>query len=315
MTRIVFAALAAVALGGAAGVAGAGPLLTPSALAAQAETAQAADLQPIIIDIRDTGYEDGHVPGAIWTPYATFRGPSDNPGAVPDVAKLEASFEQFGLEQDQPIVIVPEGRSDSDFGAAARVYWTLKSTGFTDLAILNGGTQAWSAAGFPVETTTNNLLASDLDLSFSDRWLASAETVAATVAGSHDAVLVDARPEDFFTGRSKHDLAVKPGTLPGAASLPHGRFFPNGGPVIAPELDAGPLRQVLGLDAAPGREVVAFCNTGHWAATEWFALSELAGIEDVKLYPGSMVEWSQSGLDMENTPSLLSNLTRQIFGG
>ena len=315
MTRIVFAALAAVALGGAAGVAGAGPLLTPSALAAQAETAQAADLQPIIIDIRDTGYEDGHVPGAIWTPYATFRGPSDNPGAVPDVAKLEASFEQFGLEQDQPIVIVPEGRSDSDFGAAARVYWTLKSTGFTDLAILNGGTQAWSAAGFPVETTTNNLLASDLDLSFSDRWLASAETVAATVVGSHDAVLVDARPEDFFTGRSKHDLAVKPGTLPGAASLPHGRFFPNGGPVIAPELDAGPLRQVLGLDAAPGREVVAFCNTGHWAATEWFALSELAGIEDVKLYPGSMVEWSQSGLDMENTPSLLSNLTRQIFGG
>src|SRR5690606_3427343 len=184
MTRIVFAALAAVALGGAAGVAGAGPLLTPSALAAQAETAQAADLQPIIIDIRDTGYEDGHVPGAIWTPYATFRGPSDNPGAVPDVAKLEASFEQFGLEQDQPIVIVPEGRSDSDFGAAARVYWTLKSTGFTDLAILNGGTQAWSAAGFPVETTTNNLIASDLDLTFSDRWLASAETVAATVAGS-----------------------------------------------------------------------------------------------------------------------------------
>ena len=309
MTRIVFATLAAVALGGMAGAASAGPLLTPSALAAQTEE------QPIILDIRDTGYEDGHVPGAIWTPYATFRGPSDNPGAVPDVAKLEAAFEQFGLEQDQPIVIVPEGRSDTDFGAAARVYWTLKSTGFTDLAILNGGTQAWSAAGFPVETTTNNLLASDLDLSFSDRWLASAETVAATVAGSHEAVLVDARPEDFFTGRSKHDLAVKPGTLPGARNLPHGRFFQAGSPVIAPELDAGPLRQALGLDAAPGREVVAFCNTGHWAATEWFALSELAGIEDVKLYPGSMVEWSQSGLDMENTPSLLSNLTRQIFGG
>lgn len=309
MTRIIFAAAAAVVLGGAAGVAGAGPLLTPSALAAQTQE------QPIIIDIRDTGYEDGHVPGAIWTPYATFRGPSDNPGAVPDVAKLEAAFEQFGLEQDQPIVIVPEGRSDTDFGAAARVYWTLKSTGFTDLAILNGGTQAWSAAGFPVETTTNNLLASDLELSFSDRWLASADAVAATVAGSRDAVLVDSRPEDFFAGRSKHDLAVRPGTLPGAANLPHGRFFPNGGPVIAADLDAGPLRQALGLDAAPGREVVAFCNTGHWAATEWFALSELAGIEDVKLYPGSMVEWSQARQPMQNTPTLLGNLTRQIFGG
>lgn len=309
MTRIVFTALAAVALAGTAGAASAGPLLTPSALAAQPETGQ-----PVIIDIRDTGYEQGHVPGAIWTPYATFRGPSDNPGAVPDVARLEAAFEQFGLEPDQPIIIVPEGRSDTDFGAAARVYWTLKSTGFTDLAILNGGTQAWSAAGFPVETTTNNLLASDLDLSFSDRWLASAETVAATVAGTHEAVLVDARPEDFFAGRSKHDLAVKPGTLPGARNLPHGRFFPGGGPVIAAELEVEPLRQALGLENAPGKEVVAFCNTGHWAATEWFALSELAGIEGVKLYPGSMVEWSQARQPMENTPTLLSNLTRQIFG-
>ena len=42
----------------------------------------------------------------------------------------------------------------------------------------------------------------------------------------------------------------------------------------------------------PAGPVVTYCNTGHWSATDWFVLHELLGREDVKLYDGSMVEWS-----------------------
>lgn len=59
---------------------------------------------------------------------------------------------------------------------------------------------------------------------------------------------------------------------------------------------------------------MAFCNTGHWAATEWFALSELAGVEDAKLYPDSMVGWSQTGGEVQNTPGLVQNLLNQLRG-
>ncbi len=38
--------------------------------------------------------------------------------------------------------------------------------------------------------------------------------------------------------------------------------------------------------------MTSYCNTGHWAATDWFVLSEVLGRKDVKLYPGSMVEWT-----------------------
>lgn len=38
--------------------------------------------------------------------------------------------------------------------------------------------------------------------------------------------------------------------------------------------------------------MIAYCNTGHWAATDWFVLHELLGRKDVSLYDGSMVEWS-----------------------
>lgn len=307
MGRIILAACVATIFGGSAFAASFEPLVTSTELAAGAPA-----VQPIILDIRDTGYDQGHLPGAISAPYATVRGDKTNPGAVPDAAALEAAFEQLGLQTDKPIVIVPEGKTDSDFGAAARVYWTLKSTGFTDLTILNGGTQAWTAAGLPVETQPVTPQPTELDLTFSDEWLASTETVTQVVEGTHDAVLVDARPAEFYEGRTKHDAAVRPGTLPGAQSLPHSTFFTSGTPTIAASTDVAALKQALGIEG--GEEVVAFCNTGHWAATEWFALSELAGLDNVKLYPGSMVEYSQAELLMENVPGLLTNLTRQIFG-
>lgn len=307
MGRIILAACVASICGSGAFAATFGPLVTPTELAAEVSAAQ-----PVILDIRDAGYELGHLPGAISAPYATVRGEAANPGAVPDVAALEAAFEQLGLRQDQPIVIVPEGKTDTDFGAAARVYWTLKSTGFTDLSILNGGTQAWTAAGLPTETTPVAPKPTELDLSFSDRWLASTAAVTQVIEGEHDAVLVDARPANFYEGRAKHDAAVRPGTLPGAQSLPHSTFFTAGTPTIAPSTDVAALKRALGIEGS--KEIVAFCNTGHWAATDWFALSELAGLDNVKLYPGSMVEYSQADLPMENVPGLLSNLTRQIFG-
>jgi thiosulfate/3-mercaptopyruvate sulfurtransferase len=39
--------------------------------------------------------------------------------------------------------------------------------------------------------------------------------------------------------------------------------------------------------------MVTFCNAGHWSATDWFVLSEVLGQPNVRMYPGSMVDWTQ----------------------
>ena len=57
---------------------------------------------------------------------------------------------------------------------------------------------------------------------------------------------------------------------------------------------------------------VSFCNTGHWAATNWFVLSEMLGQPDVKLYPESMVGWSRAGLPMANVPGRLQQFWIQL---
>ena len=121
--------------------------------------------------------------------------------------------------------------------------------------------------------------------------------------------LVDSRPADFFNGDTRHQAARLPGTLKGAVNLEHSRWFVPGTSTLA---SPDEIRRVAATLPAGSEQAdtVSFCNTGHWAATNWFALSEVAGQKNVKLYAGSMVEWTQSPLAalMDNVPSRAKQL-------
>jgi len=305
----ILAPLALAAGLSAAAAAGLGPLVTAAELqAAMTDPATA----PVILDIRGAAYDKGHIEGAISAPYALFRGPASDPGQIVPVDQLEATYEKLGLELDRPVVIVAQGDTDTDFGGAARVYWTLKSSGFTQLSVLNGGEQVWVNNGLPVSTDKVEPEPTELAISWNDAWTATTPDVDAVVAGTQKAALVDARPPAFFEGKAAHPAAARPGTLPGAESYPYTNFFQSGATAITPGGDAGAIRKALGIK--DDEEVVSFCNTGHWAATNWFAMSELAGMKDVKLYPGSMVEYSQTDGKMEHVPGLVQNLLNQFKG-
>ncbi|MBC7131674.1 MAG: sulfurtransferase [Roseovarius sp.] len=268
----------------------------------------------VVLDIRsEDAYREGHVPGARNAPYGRFRGPAENPGQLVTEAHLTEVLRGLGLETDTPVVVVHQGSNQTDFGAAARVYWTLKSSGFGNLAILNGGMNAWAAANAPQETGPAPQVApSGITVQFSDRWLATREDVQAIVDGRDNAQLIDARPEAFWKGETKHAAAARPGTIPQSRYFTHDRWFGSDEPsLIKPDL-VRLLAEANGFGAED--RLVSFCNTGHWAATNWFALSELAGIEEVRLYPESVVGWSNAGMEMANVPGLLQNLLDKIMG-
>jgi rhodanese-related sulfurtransferase len=141
--KSVFAFLASLLF--ALSVSAASPLITP------------ADLQPLVasaavrvIDIRDPkSYAAAHIPGALNAPYGSWRGPASSPGELPELAKLTAQVQRLGLTPATRTVVVSSGADATDFGAAARVYWTLKVLGLKELSVLNGGVKAWAAAGLP----------------------------------------------------------------------------------------------------------------------------------------------------------------------
>jgi thiosulfate/3-mercaptopyruvate sulfurtransferase len=265
------------------------PLLDPVDLVELIESDE-----PILIDIRGVAdYREGHVDGAVNVPYHAWRGPEDNPGALINDEKLTLILSELGVERGTPVVVTYQGVDSTDFGSAARVYWTLKSAGVEEIAILNGGVKAWAEAGLELSSAEASNFPSDEEFTFASDWLIDREGVRDVVAGRRAAVLVDARPLAFFDGREKHQLAAWAGTLANALNLDHRSWFNSGASLIADPAELRMIAEKAGYIPG-GPEIVSFCNTGHWAATNWFVLSEIAGIEGVKLYPESMVGWSRA---------------------
>lgn len=277
-------------------------LLTPAEL-----QALAASREIDIIDIRAAepgkpdekgkvapNYAAGHIPGSVSAPYGSWRGTEQNPGLRLTDDALSARLASAGLEPGDPVVIVYEGADQTDFGAAARVYWTLKSAGFEEIAILNGGLAEWRRAGLPLTTDGTAPTPTEVTARLSEQWSVTREEIHASIGASDAPTLIDARPLKQHLGQEKHKLAKAAGAIEGARSVPHSTFFDGEASVtLSPEK----VREWAAANA-PGADetVVTYCNTGHWAATDWFALSEIAGLPDVRMYPESMVDWTNAGL-------------------
>ncbi len=93
-----------------------------------------------VLDIRSPkAYGAGHVAGALSAPYGSWRGPRENPGARMSDARLTERLQSLGIELGARVVVTYQGANTTDFGAAARVYWTLKSAALTEIGMLDGG--------------------------------------------------------------------------------------------------------------------------------------------------------------------------------
>lgn len=272
------------------------PLLSPAEL-----KAQLGHTELRVIDIREPqAFAADHIPGALNAPYGKWRGPAANPGQVPELPKLTALVRSLGLGPNTHAVVVSTGSDAPDFGAAARVYWTLKMLGLNDLSLLNGGEKAWAEAKLPQDKAVATVAPSDYTPRINTSVIAERDEVLQDV-NKGSATLVDARPKAFYEGETRSPVAKVPGTLPGAVDVAYGSFFDSD--------KSGVLRtdKVRAASSVidPTKDTVAFCNTGHLAATDWFVMSELLGNKNVKLYPGSMTDWTQDAraLPVANMPS------------
>lgn len=258
-----------------------------------------------VIDIRSADfYAAGHIPTAVSAPYGKWRGPAHSPGQLADSQYLQQLVRDLGIAQDEHVIVYSSGDSQTDFGAAARVYWTLKYVGLTHLSVLDGGYQQWQKAGFATESTAPKIQSSDFTAQINSSVVIFKDELLAKVTSQDpQAQIIDARPEAFYEGKVKAPTASTPGTIAGAKNAQHQQWFNANSTTLKPAQEILQLVQQQGLDQAA--ETVSFCNTGHWAATNWFVLSEVAKLKNVRLYPSSLAEWTQAeqALPMENTPS------------
>src|SRR4030095_11040213 len=105
---------------------------------------------PYIAVPGDKTFAAGHIPGA---DFLDLQGEFSDPDTVlrfmmPDTAQLEAAFGRHGIDSNSRVVLYSIGTPMW----ATRFWWMLRSLGFDNAAVLDGGLDKWKLEGRPLES-------------------------------------------------------------------------------------------------------------------------------------------------------------------
>ena len=232
-------------------------------------------------------YDAGHVPGSIYLDTDVDLVGPEGPGRhpLPDPAVFAQRLAAAGIG-DETFVVAYD---DVGGWVAARLWWMLDDLGHADVAVLDGGWQAWLAAEQPTEIGEPEPPAEPASLRLAPAWRKVIDRDALKPRlGS--LVLLDARAGERYRGE------IEP-IDPVAGHIPTAKSAPTGGN-IGPDmhfLEPEVLRaRFEGLGCfAPGGTVTS-CGSGVSACHNALAM-RIAGLPDPILYPGSYSDWSRSG--------------------
>nr|BAV32140.1 hypothetical protein [Sordaria araneosa] len=252
----------------------------------------------VAIDLREsTLYTEGHVPGSINIPHAgTPLWSSNGPNSTlvfPSADVVVHTLSKNGIGVENWAVIVPNAAVlPSHMAIAARAAATLRYAGLptTNIAILDGGYPAWAAANLSISTVPavarpEKKYTGKIDGSF----VVERDYIRARIGkAAEGVVLVDARaPADYHAGH-----------IESAVSLPTLTIWNAVGIWKSSQELQQLFEAAVDHNTAVGKnkgEVVVYCRTGMLASAWVYALTNILGFENVKLYDGSMEDWTRNG--------------------
>jgi thiosulfate/3-mercaptopyruvate sulfurtransferase len=213
-------------------------------------------------------YLAGHIPGASFLDVesdlsAPPGGAEGGRHPLPDADDFARAAGAAGIGGGTLVVAYDQGMN----GGAARLWWLLRHFGHDDVAVLDGGIDAWfgplRGGEEDVEPQTFTPRPRDDD------------TVTAEEIHAGGFVLVDARAAERYRGEVEPIDRVA-GHIPGAVNMPYTR-------------EPG--------ETEPESTPVVYCGSGITAAVTVLRFHQ-RGVE-ARLYPGSWSEWSTRGLPVE----------------
>lgn len=262
------------------------PLVDPTFLSAHSSEVRIADVRWSLTGPSGWDkYRKGHIPGAVFVDLDRDLSRPGGPGRHPFPATEDFArfLGRIGVGQGTHVVAY----DDAGGAVAARFWFLLKVHGHDHASVLDGGLQAWTAAGLPLTTEEPRISPADPPLLVLDRRrLAEHDEVEALVERRDPGtVLTDARAPERYRGEVE-PVDPRAGHIPSAVNAPvagnlrAGRFLP-----------AAELRAMYEKIGAGKKEIVASCGSGVTACHTLLAL-DLAGLPPGRLYVGSFSDWS-----------------------
>jgi len=169
--------------------------------------------------------------------------------------------------------------------SATRLWWMLRWLGHDDVAVLDGGWEAWTKAGAPV---TAELPAVN-PKTFTGRARDVAVDVNHVLSHLHTPTMtiIDARSPERYRGETEPIDPVA-GRIPGALNRLYKDNLASDGRFKSPQELRAAFQSVL-QERKPD-DVVHQCGSGVSACHNILAM-EIAGLAGSRLYPGSWSEW------------------------
>jgi thiosulfate/3-mercaptopyruvate sulfurtransferase len=254
-----------------------GPLISAEELAGVLSDVRVIDMRWSLAEPGGgrRGYEAGHIPGAVFVDMDAEITGDEGLGRHPLPAReqFEEAMRNAGVSNDIRVVVYDDGGGSS----AGRLWWLLRAFGHSEVALLDGGLQAWAGE---LETGTRTYERGDFSAKEIDRSM----FVTIDELGSESALL-DARAPERYRGETEPVDPI-PGHIPGAVNV----FW---------QTNLGPDGRFLSPDELRARyenfgdDVVVYCGSGVNACHDVIAMA-VAGLRPARVYAGSYSEWSRT---------------------
>ena len=239
-------------------------------------------------------YSHSHIPGARFFDIDTITDKGTClPHMAPDLKTFEEKVGQLGINETDRVVIYDQ----KGLFSAARVWWTFRLFGHSQVAILNGGFPAWLSANCKLSSESTNSPDSKYNGRFNGQLVASAKQVLATISDDRFTI-VDARPAGRFEGHASEPRPnLRSGAIPSSLNIPHTQLLSNG--CLKTREELAEIWNDAGL--AKNSEIITSCGSGITASVLFFALS-YSGWTKVKVYDGSWAEWGNQDNNLSQFP-------------
>lgn len=237
-------------------------------------------------------YDEAHIPGSGFLDLQGDLSDKASPFrfTLPPAGTLAAAFGRLGVGDDARVVLY----SRKNLQWSTRIWWMLRSLGFDNAAILDGGWDKWSLEDRPSSAEPGSYPAATLTPRprpglFTDK----AEVQAAI--GSAASCTINALSADLHSGET--DRYGRPGRIPGSVNVPAAAQLDPKTLALPSAEKAAAAFAAVGAD--PSQRQIVYCGGGIAATLDAFLLHQL-GYQDITVYDASMSEWAtDDALPME----------------
>lgn len=229
-------------------------------------------------------YAAAHIPGARFFDIDEI---TDQRSALPHMApppeKFISRLRAMGIGDGHQVVIY----DGSGLFSAARVWWTFRLMGKTDVAVLDGGLPKWRAEGREIEDMPPIVRDRHMTVSRQNH-LVKDVTQVAHAAKLGEAEIIDARGAPRFKGEVPEPRpGLRSGHIPGAKNVPYSTLLNPDGTMKSPDALRATF-EAAGVNLA--KPAITSCGSGVTAAILSLALERI-GHRNHALYDGSWAEW------------------------